>query len=106
LTRTLDHIDRRLIAELQADGRKPYGRIASELEVSESVVRYRAQRLEDDEPRAWGPTDNLVAPGNDLRERGIRVVFVVLEFIRETAPEFRKPTIEQLVRSGAAVPAA
>jgi MGT family glycosyltransferase len=82
------------------------------------------------EPGAWGPTNNLVALGNDLRERGIRVVFVVeesftgeleqrgfeealirvgpppeheeqtgegwLEFIRVTAPEFRKPTIEQL----------
>ena len=48
MTRTLDDIDRRLIAELQADGRKPYSRIASELEVSESVVRYRAQRLEDE----------------------------------------------------------
>ena len=82
------------------------------------------------EPGAWGPTNNLVALGNDLRERGIRVVFVVeesfkgeleqrgfeealirvgpppeheeqagegwLEFISVTAPEFRKPTIEQL----------
>jgi MGT family glycosyltransferase len=82
------------------------------------------------EPGAWGPTNNLVALGNDLRERGLRVVFVVeesftgeleqrgfeealirvgpppeheeqtgegwLEFIRVTAPEFRKPTIEQL----------
>jgi MGT family glycosyltransferase len=82
------------------------------------------------EPGAWGPTNNLVAVGNHLRERGIRVVFVVeesfkgelekrgfeealmrmapppeheeqvgegwAEFIRVTAPEFRKPTIEQL----------
>jgi Lrp/AsnC family transcriptional regulator, regulator for asnA, asnC and gidA len=48
VTRTLNDIDRRLIAELQADGRKPYSRIASELDISESVVRYRAQRLEDD----------------------------------------------------------
>lgn len=82
------------------------------------------------EPGAWGPTNNLVAVGNHLRERGIRVVFVIeesfegelekrgfeetlmrmappleheeqvgegwAEFIRVTAPEFRKPTIEQL----------
>ncbi len=82
------------------------------------------------EPGAWGPTNNLVAISNHLRERGIRVVFVVeesfrgelerrgfeealmrmtpppeheeevgevwAEFIRQTAPEFRKPTIEQL----------
>jgi UDP:flavonoid glycosyltransferase YjiC (YdhE family) len=82
------------------------------------------------EPGAWGPTNNLAAIADHLRERGIRVVFVVeesfrgvlekrgfdealmrmapppehdeevgegwAEFIRETAPEFRKPTIEQL----------
>lgn len=42
----LDDLDRRVIAALQADGRKPYSRIASDLGVSESVVRYRAQRLE------------------------------------------------------------
>lgn len=42
----LDDVDRRVIAALQADGRKPYSRIASDLGVSESVVRYRAQRLE------------------------------------------------------------
>jgi Lrp/AsnC family transcriptional regulator for asnA, asnC and gidA len=48
VARVLDEIDRRLIAALQADGRKPYSRIASELDVSESVVRYRAQRLEDE----------------------------------------------------------
>jgi Lrp/AsnC family transcriptional regulator, regulator for asnA, asnC and gidA len=48
VARTLDDIDRRLIAALQADGRKPYSRIASELDVSESVVRYRAQPREDE----------------------------------------------------------
>ena len=82
------------------------------------------------EPGAWGPTNNLVAIGQVLRNRGHRVVFVVeesfrteleargfeealmrtsappaqeeavgeawSEFIRVTAPEFRKPTIEQL----------
>ncbi len=81
------------------------------------------------EPGAWGPTNNCVAIGEVLRERGHRVVFVVdasfegvlegkgfeervmrmappeenadptadpwAEFIRVTAPEFRKPTIEQ-----------
>jgi Lrp/AsnC family transcriptional regulator, regulator for asnA, asnC and gidA len=48
MARTLDDIDRHVIAALQAEGRKPYSRIASELDVSESVVRYRAQRLEDE----------------------------------------------------------
>ena len=31
------------------------------------------------EPGAWGPTNNLVALGNHLRERGIRTVFVIEE---------------------------
>jgi Lrp/AsnC family transcriptional regulator, regulator for asnA, asnC and gidA len=42
----LDEVDKRIIGALQADGRRPYSRIAAELDVSESVVRYRAQRLE------------------------------------------------------------
>jgi Lrp/AsnC family transcriptional regulator for asnA, asnC and gidA len=42
----LDEVDKRIIGALQADGRKPYSRIAADLGVSESVVRYRAQRLE------------------------------------------------------------
>jgi len=42
----LDDVDRQVIAALQADGRRPYSRIAGELGLSESVVRYRAQRLE------------------------------------------------------------
>lgn len=31
------------------------------------------------EPGAWGPTNNLVALGNHLRERGIRTAFVIEE---------------------------
>jgi Lrp/AsnC family transcriptional regulator, regulator for asnA, asnC and gidA len=42
----LNDVDKRIISALQADGRRPYSRIASDLGVSESVVRYRAQRLE------------------------------------------------------------
>jgi Lrp/AsnC family transcriptional regulator for asnA, asnC and gidA len=42
----LDDVDRGIIGALQADGRRPYSRIATELGVSESVVRYRAQKLE------------------------------------------------------------
>ena len=82
------------------------------------------------EPGAWGPTNNLVAIAEVLRERGWRSVFVIeesfrgemakrgfdealirlspapegpeavgegwAEFIRETAPEFRKSTFVQL----------
>jgi Lrp/AsnC family transcriptional regulator for asnA, asnC and gidA len=42
----LDDVDRNIIAALQADGRRAYSRIAADVGVSESVVRYRVQRLE------------------------------------------------------------
>lgn len=42
----LDDVDRRIIGALQAEGRRPYSRIAADAGVSESVVRYRVQRLE------------------------------------------------------------
>ncbi len=42
----LDDVDKGIIAALQVDGRRPYSRIAAELGVSESVVRYRVSRLE------------------------------------------------------------
>lgn len=43
----LDEIDRRVIAALQTEGRRAFSSIADELEISESVVRYRVQRLEE-----------------------------------------------------------
>jgi Lrp/AsnC family transcriptional regulator, regulator for asnA, asnC and gidA len=42
----LDEIDRGIIAALQVDGRRPYSRMSADLGVSESVIRYRVQRLE------------------------------------------------------------
>jgi Lrp/AsnC family transcriptional regulator for asnA, asnC and gidA len=42
----LDDLDKGIIGALQAEGRRPYSRIAQQLGVSESVVRYRVQRLE------------------------------------------------------------
>jgi Lrp/AsnC family transcriptional regulator, regulator for asnA, asnC and gidA len=42
----LDDIDRRIIAALQVEGRRPWSRIAADLGVPENTVRYRAQRLE------------------------------------------------------------
>jgi Lrp/AsnC family transcriptional regulator, regulator for asnA, asnC and gidA len=43
----LDDVDRRIIAALQVDGRRPFSRIARDIGVSESAVRYRAKRLEE-----------------------------------------------------------
>lgn len=41
----LDELDRQIVSALQRDGRRPYSRIADDVGVSESVVRYRVQRL-------------------------------------------------------------
>lgn len=43
----LDDIDRRIIAELQQDGRKPYTQLAPAVGLSEAAVRQRVQRLVD-----------------------------------------------------------
>ena len=43
----LDRLDRSIIAALRVDGRRAYSRIADEVGVSESVIRYRVRRLED-----------------------------------------------------------
>ncbi|HUY64534.1 MAG TPA: Lrp/AsnC family transcriptional regulator [Acidimicrobiales bacterium] len=42
-----DDIDRRIISELQQDGRKPYTQIAPAVGLSEAAVRQRVQRLID-----------------------------------------------------------
>jgi Lrp/AsnC family transcriptional regulator for asnA, asnC and gidA len=43
----LDDIDRKIIAELQKDGRKPYTQMAPAVGLSEAAVRQRVQRLID-----------------------------------------------------------
>jgi Lrp/AsnC family transcriptional regulator for asnA, asnC and gidA len=43
----LDEIDRRIIEQLQADGRKPYTQMAPAVGLSEAAVRQRVQRLID-----------------------------------------------------------
>lgn len=43
----LDALDRKIVAQLQRDGRKPYGAIAAEVGLSEAGVRRRVQRLKD-----------------------------------------------------------
>lgn len=42
----LDELDRGIVAMLQSDGRRPFAGIGEELDVAESVVRYRVQRME------------------------------------------------------------
>ena len=43
----LDDIDRRIIEQLQKDGRKPYTQMAPAVGLSEAAVRQRVQRLID-----------------------------------------------------------
>ena len=43
----LDPIDRRIVAALQHDGRRPFTRIAADLGLSEAAVRQRVARLQD-----------------------------------------------------------
>ncbi len=43
----LDEVDRRIIEELQKDGRKPYTQMAPIVGLSEAAVRQRVQRLID-----------------------------------------------------------
>ncbi len=46
--RTLDAIDKAIVAELQLDGRVSYAAIAKRIELSDAAVRQRVQRLLDD----------------------------------------------------------
>lgn len=43
----LDAIDKRIIEELQVEGRRAFRRIADDIGVSEGAVRYRVQRLQE-----------------------------------------------------------
>jgi len=43
----LDPVDRRIVAALQQDGRRPFTRIARDLGISEAAVRQRVARLEN-----------------------------------------------------------
>jgi DNA-binding Lrp family transcriptional regulator len=43
--RTLDEVDRRIVSLLAVDGRAPFSELATTLEVSETMVRQRFQRL-------------------------------------------------------------
>ena len=44
---SLDDADRRIIEMLQVDGRMPYGAIAADIDLSETAVRRRVQRLRE-----------------------------------------------------------
>ncbi len=43
----LDDLDRRILAELQEDGRRPFREIARQADVSERTIRARVKRMQD-----------------------------------------------------------
>ena len=70
----LDDLDRLIISALQADGRKPFTLIATELGVSEGVVRYRVQRLVKEEiMQVVGVADPLKIGFDFMVMVGVRV---------------------------------
>jgi Lrp/AsnC family transcriptional regulator for asnA, asnC and gidA len=70
----LDELDRRIIALLQADGRRPYSQMAEELDIPPSSVRYRVQRLEESGIlQIVGIADPLMIGFDRLAMIGIRV---------------------------------
>lgn len=70
----LDDIDRKIIAILQADGRRAYSQIAEDLGIPASSVRYRVQRLEDNGVlQIVGIANPLTIGFNHLAMIGMRV---------------------------------
>ena len=89
----LDDLDKGIIGALQAEGRRPYSRIAQELGVSESVVRYRVQRLEQSgmlqvvgiaDPLRLG-FDRMALLGLKVRPGAVRTVCEAVTAFPETS---------------------
>ncbi|WP_285760544.1 Lrp/AsnC family transcriptional regulator [Nocardiopsis ansamitocini] len=87
----LDEIDRRIVAVLQVDGRRSFTKLAKEIGTSESVVRYRVQRLERAKIlQIVGIADPLKIGFDLMSMIGVRVVPGRLESVVEeikTLPE-------------------
>lgn len=89
----LDHLDRRIIAALQVDGRRTISSLAAEFEVPASSVRYRLKKLEDEgvlqvvgiaNPLAIG-FDRLAMVGVQVRPGTARAVCTALAALPETS---------------------
>lgn len=62
----VDEIDRRLIEQLAKDGRKPFSVLSDELGVSQSTVRSRLSRLEEDDVITVVALCNALALGHQV----------------------------------------
>jgi Lrp/AsnC family transcriptional regulator for asnA, asnC and gidA len=72
--RRLDDLDKRLLVELQRDGRASYAALAKVVGLSEAAVRQRVQRMLDDGTvQIVGVTDPLVLGFNRWAMIGINV---------------------------------
>ncbi|MBN9631653.1 Lrp/AsnC family transcriptional regulator [Leifsonia sp. TF02-11] len=89
----LDHLDRRIIAALQVDGRRTFSSLAEEFDVPASSVRYRLNKLEDDgvlqvvgiaNPLAIG-FDRLALIGVRARPGTARAICTALAELPETS---------------------
>lgn len=88
-TEQLNSLDRRIIGALQAEGRRPYSRIARDLDVSESVVRYRVGRLEQlGMLQIVGIADPLRIGFDRMALIGLKVQPGKLEEVTETVTAF------------------
>jgi len=88
-----DKIDLKIVAILQADGRRPYSAIAEELDLPASSVRYRVQRMLDSgflqvvgiaDPLAIG-FDHLAMIGIRTQPATARAVCSALKELPETS---------------------
>lgn len=89
----LDHLDRRIIAALQVDGRRTFSSLADEFGVPASSVRYRLKKLEDEgvlqvvgiaNPLAIG-FDRLALIGVQVRPGSARAICKALAALPETS---------------------
>lgn len=80
----MDQLDAKIIAILQADGRRPYSKIAEELDIPASSVRFRVNRLEEAGTlQVVGVADPLTIGFDRLALIGMR-----------TAPAMARPVCE------------
>ncbi|MGV1047577.1 MAG: Lrp/AsnC family transcriptional regulator [Solirubrobacterales bacterium] len=86
---TPDELDMAIIAELQEDGRRPYGKIGKAVGLSEAAVRQRVQRLTESEAIKIVAVTDPALQGIKVRATiGIRVggdVMVAAEAVSQIA---------------------
>ncbi len=92
----VSELDKRIIEHLQADGRRPFTQIASELGVSEAAVRARTNRLvERGVLQIVGVTDPLRLGFGQMAMIGVRCAAAKLMEVAEAVAAF--PEVDYVV---------